>query len=89
MRRSSWKRVERVVAAKVGGRRNPLSGSSSGHTSGDVISDNLYVEVKTRKSMAIFKWWDNVKKKAIKEGKRPLLVLHQTGKHSYLKVEEL
>lgn len=89
MKRSSWKRVERLVARKLGGVRNPLSGSVPIHTSGDIILPDTYVEVKSRKNMAIFNWWDDVSKKALKEGKRPIMVLHKVGSHKYLVVKEL
>jgi len=44
----TWKAVERRIAKVLGGKRNPLSGSSSRHTSGDVIHDKYYVEIKHR-----------------------------------------
>ena len=91
MRPRSWKRIENKVARKLGGRRNPLSGRNSGHgTSADVLLDgNEYVEVKSRKRMAVFGLFRQVREKARKERKVPVLVLHETGKPLYLKVTEL
>ena len=93
MKRRSWKRVESKVARELGGQRTPLSGSHSKYTSGDVIfpeGDNRYVEVKSRKAMVVFSWWEEVVEKAKKEKKKqPILILHKTGSRLYLKVDRL
>ena len=88
MKRGSWKRVESKVAAKFGTVRTPLSGSNSRHTSSDSLRKDLYIEIKCRKAWAIFTLWKDVKAKAKKEKKHPILILHEVGKHSYLRVEE-
>jgi len=52
--RSTWKKFERRVAKLFGGERNPLSGSASKHTKGDVIHDDYYIEAKLRKDLSDF-----------------------------------
>lgn len=56
--KKTWKSVERRIAKAFGGRRVPLSGMNSGHTSADVMPDPnrpgaypdfLYVEIKRDK----------------------------------------
>jgi len=85
----NWKRMERRVAKKLGGKRNPLSGSMSRHTAGDVIHDRFYVECKYRKNFSIYKWFDDVKKKASRERKIPALVLKEKNRHGELVVLQL
>jgi len=80
----SWKRAERAVAKKLGGARNPLSGRSGGHSSGDVIHSTLYVEVKQRAHFALFTLFRDTAKKARKEGKTPVVVLHERGRKTRL-----
>ena len=74
--KSTWKRVEREVAALFGTRRVPLSGANSGHgTHSDTLSPDMYVEVKYREKFAIFGWFEDVVRKATKENKTPILAL--------------
>lgn len=82
--RGTWKAVERKVAKLLKGRRNPLSGGSSGHTRGDVIHRDFYVEIKYRKRWAIWKIWEDTRLKARAEDKLPLVVIKQKGKHGEL-----
>ena len=84
----SAKTVEYKVARQIGGRRTPLSGSRSGITSGDTIHPTIYQETKSRKKYALFTLYDDVKQKAGKEKKVPVLVLHEHGTHDYLYVVE-
>jgi len=48
-------------------------------TSGDVVHDSLYVEVKHLKQAAIFTLWNSVRPKAKRERKDPIIVMHQKG----------
>ena len=80
----AWKRAERLVAMKCGGTRNPLSGRSGKHTSGDVIHPAFYFEVKQRQSFSLFTLWRSTAKKARKEGKIPVVVLHERRSHTRL-----
>jgi len=84
MKRQSWKRVERKVAKELGGVRNPLSGSPSLHTAGDVIHPDLFVEVKSRSKLPFWETWLNVKERGRVEGKIPILVMHKKGSHDYV-----
>lgn len=84
--RSTWKGLERKAAKKLGGTRNPLSGRESLHTSGDVIHKDLYVECKLRAQWSVLSLYREVKEEAKKEGKIPILVLKEKGKHGELVV---
>jgi Holliday junction resolvase len=59
--------------------RNPLSGSASRHTSGDVIHPVLYVECKYRKRSALWTEFHRVRGLARDEGKEPVLVEKVAG----------
>jgi len=89
MKRGSWKRVEGKVAARFGTERTPLSGGNSKITRSDTLSKDKYIEVKCRKTWAVFTLFRDTAKKAKKEKKMPMLVLHETGTHLYLKVEKM
>lgn len=69
--------------------RTPLSGGASRHTRSDTLHKTKYIEIKSRKTWSVFTLWRDVKAKAKKEGKQPILVLHEVGKPVYLRVEEL
>jgi len=85
----SWKDAERQVAKKLHAQRNPLSGRMGGHTSGDTIHDSLYVEVKQKKRFAVLLIMKDTEKKALKERKIPVLVIHQSkAKRRYYIIQE-
>lgn len=89
MNRSTWKATERRVAKAVGGKRNPLSGGNSLHTTGDVIHPTLYLEVKHRARFQILTLMKLVEKLAKRELKIPVLVLQETGRKTrYYMVSE-
>lgn len=81
-----WKAFERFVGEHIfdGAKRNMGSGSvnrrddGSGRT-GDVIHDLYEVECKVYKRIAIFRWWDKLKKEAKESGKIPVLVMREKG----------
>ena len=77
--RASWKAVERAVAKAVGGFRTPLSGGNSHLTTGDVVHETLYVEVKWRKKHAALQLMHETEERAWKESKVPVVVLHEAG----------
>ena len=85
----AWKRFELRVAKLLGGVRNPLSGGASRHTSGDVIHPRFYIKCKQRAKWLIWTLWENVRRKARKEGKIPLLVIHKKGRKEALVVLEI
>jgi len=78
-----WKVHERKISKFFGGQRNPLSGSRSGHTAGDVIHPTLYVEVKSRKKFAVLELWKDTQEKAKKEGKIPIVALCEKNKKGF------
>lgn len=79
----TWKDVELRVAELFGGHRNPLSGSSSRHTTGDAIEvGSLYIEVKhgSKAELGYAKVVELLFKtnvKAVQENKVPVVVLHE------------
>jgi len=87
--RETWKKFERKVAKKLGGFRTPLSGSNSRITSGDVVHPCYYVECKYRSKFYVFSLFDDVRAKAKKEGKVPLLVLKEKNRRGELVVMDL
>lgn len=50
MTEKAWKQEERKVGQTLGGERNPLSGSNSRHTAGDVIQTPYFVDCKLTSS---------------------------------------
>jgi hypothetical protein len=73
----AWKAHELRTARRLGGARNPLSGSHSRHSRGDIIHPSLYVECKYRKRFALLTLMRAVEDKAKDEKKRPVLVLQE------------
>ncbi len=72
-----WKACERRIAKLLGGRRIPVTGRQRGETP-DIEHETLSIEVKSRKSLPA--WLLNALKQAqaaSKEGKVPVVVLHQ------------
>ena len=77
----TWKKEERTVAGKMRTKRNPLSGSRSGNlTSSDSLSPDYYIETKLYARAAVLTLFEDVRAKARKEGKIPVLVMRQKGK---------
>ena len=90
--KNTWKELERRICKQFGGKRNPLSGSNSGHrTSADCIDVNpefekFYFEIRLRQNWLhhnMFK--EDVEKPAKKENKIPILVTHK----KYSKLDSL
>ena len=83
----TWKAVERAIAKRLGGRRNPLSGIRSGHgTHGDLLHPTLYGEFKHTKRAAILTLLRETVKLAKRERKMPLIVMHEKGTQNYAAV---
>ena len=74
-----WKKSERRLAKRFGTTRTPLSGRGSRHTSGDIISNTLYVEHKIRKKMPFKQLLQDTEAKARREGKVALIVVRERG----------
>ena len=53
MHRNTWKAFERRIALFFSTSRTPMTGSTSRHTSADIIDDYLYLECKSNKSPAL------------------------------------
>jgi len=77
MSEPQWKRNEREIAAKLGGRRIPASGRAG---MPDVAHDWLAVECKTRKKLPV--WLQAALSQAEEAaglGQLPIAVLHESG----------
>jgi hypothetical protein len=75
---ATWKRVERAVAKRLGGRRTPLSGAAGG---ADVVTPWCSVEVKHRKRLP--QWLTGAliqAKRAARPGQLAVVVLHELGR---------
>ena len=79
----AWKAFERRVADFFNGQRNPLSGSNSRITAGDVIHERLFIECKQRQRIAIVRLWDGVKRLAVKENKTPVVCLAEKNRPGF------
>lgn len=81
--RRTWQKREQAAAAIFGARRQRCSGSSGieGETCSDSTHPRLYIEHKLRASHAILSLWRETKDKAHKEGKTPIVILSEKGKH--------
>lgn len=92
---TTWKAAERRIAARLRGIRAPLSGRNGGAgTSGDYISSSpgrhwLYAEFKHYAKAAIFTLFKDTDEKAKREGRRPIVVMHEKGTRNYVAVMSL
>lgn len=76
---TAWKATERAVAARLGGRRVPVSGRGRGDAP-DVAHPTYSVEVKHRASLPA--WLTEALAQAVAAaapGQTPLVVLHRAG----------
>ena len=73
--RNTWKQRERDIADDFDTKRNPLSGSMSGHSSSDSLSDTFYLESKLRANPPGWNLFLDTREKAKKENKIPIVVL--------------
>ena len=84
MVQKSWKTVERRIARFFGTERNPLSGRNSKHTASDTLHSKYYIEVKHRKTWAVFNLFNLVRNLASEEHKIPILALQEKNKKGFL-----
>lgn len=75
----TWKQLERRVASKLNGKRNPYSGAVDMVTRADVILcggplRDYFIEVKQRSAFAHHSLFTSIETNARKEGKKVLLV---------------
>ena len=73
--RRTWKKRESKIARDFGTQRNPLSGSMSGHSSSDSLSNTFYLESKLRAKPPGWNLFLDTKEKAKIEKKVPIVVL--------------
>ena len=73
--KSTWKKRESKIARDFGTKRNPLSGSMSGHSSSDSLSSTFYIESKLRAKPGGWTLFELTREKARQEGKIPIVVL--------------
>ncbi len=75
----AWKRTERAIAQRLGGRRVPVSGRARGATP-DVAHARWSVEVKQRQTLPA--WLETALEQAqaaARNGQVPIVVLHAAG----------
>ena len=73
--RNTWKQRERDIADDFDTKRNPLSGSMSGHSSSDSLSDTFYLESKLRANPPGWNLFLDTRDKSKKENKIPIVIL--------------
>jgi hypothetical protein len=73
--KSTWKKRESKIAKDFGTKRNPLSGSMSGHSSSDSLSETFYLESKLRGKPPGWNLFLDTKDKAKLENKIPIVIL--------------
>ena len=73
--RNTWKQRERDIAEDFDTKRNPLSGSMSGHSSSDSLSDTFYLESKLRAKPGGWNLFMDTRDKAKRENKIPIVIL--------------
>ena len=73
--RRTWKIREGKIAKDFGTQRNPLSGTMSGHSSSDSLSDTFYLESKLRANPPGWNLFLDTREKAKLEKKIPIVVL--------------
>jgi len=84
LHKNTWKQRERDIASFFGTKRTPLSGGNSGHgTTSDTLSEDLYVELKSRKRFSVVTLWDDTAKKAKKENKVPIVALSELNRPGF------
>ena len=73
--RNTWKKREMKIAKDFDTKRNPLSGSMSGHSSSDSLSDTFYLESKLRANPPGWNLFIDTRDKAKRENKIPIVIL--------------
>ena len=77
---TTWKQAEREVAARLGGRRVPVTGRGRGDAP-DVAHDTLSIEVKHRAALPAWLLGAMAQARAAsRDGKVPAAVLHERGR---------
>jgi hypothetical protein len=81
--RRTWQKREQAAAAPFGADRQYGSGSGGrdDQTSSDSTHPRLYIEHKLRAKHAVLTLWSDCQTKARKEGKDPVVILSEKGRH--------
>ncbi len=86
--KTTWKNAEREVGRfhnPLTGRRTPLSGSNSGMTHADCLGvEGMFIEVKYRKSFALWTLYTNTRNLAKKEGTIPVVTIKEKSKKGFI-----
>lgn len=84
--RSTWQKSEIKAAGFFGAKRNPGSGSQGRDdlSASDSTHPRLFIETKSHARHAARTLFDDVKGKAAKEGKTPVLMLADRGRPGFL-----
>lgn len=80
----NWKRLEKKIAQMRGTSRTPLSGGNSRITRSDTLDETFFIECKYRSKSSVWSLYDELEALAKKEGKVPVLVVKEKGKHGEL-----
>jgi len=84
--RTTWKKFESRVARFFGSTRAPLSGRNGKQTGSDSLHPAVFVECKLRAESAVHSLFAEIEKRAIAEGKTPLLALQWKNHAGWLLV---
>lgn len=81
--RGTWQRREREAASIFGTKRQYGSGSGGreDETRSDSKHNRLYIEGKLRATHSVLTLWREVDRQAKKEGKDPVVILSEKGRH--------
>jgi hypothetical protein len=82
-RRNLWKRSEQKVATFFHTKRNPLSGSMSGHSSSDSLDKYFYIETKRRKKHRVMGLLRGVREAAEMNEQLALVCLTEEGQKGF------
>lgn len=81
-----WKAFERRVAKAFGAVRNSLSGGNAKTTRSDVLHPELFIECKYKTRSSLWTLFRDVREKAKKEGKTPVVAIGEKGAKGWLVV---
>jgi len=89
--RRTWQKQETRVAKALGGDRIPYSGSAQfKDEEGDVFHKDFEIECKYRSpKLRVIGWFKEVRKRASKSKKIPMLVVREKGTHGDYVIMEL
>jgi hypothetical protein len=87
--KSTWKQLERRIAATFGTERTPLSGSNSKMTASDTLDEKFFIEVKLRANVPFYTTFLKAQKQARLENKTPIVIFHKKGSMQNIVMLEL